>query len=426
LQIAEHFLFNLSLLVVLLFFLGLWGRQSTDSTMNILTSAYFIVSLSICFFFSYPINENVLLDLRLIPFMIGSLYAGMGAILGLLSVVVRGFYGFDLGFILNASLYLTLAHLSIKWAPKFLVLLPKQRILYTVYFTLVIGTIQAFVLGIISQKHVWGAYIAYLFIQPIGAGLIAFFLEELCKSNKFKNHKVESKRLEAVEQMGAAISHEIRNPLTAALGFVQLLENDHLSEDERILYLSVLKQELHSAETVIHDYLTFSNPAIEREKFDLIQEVSNVVLSLKPQAQRTGIRIITVLPKNVIIEGDRQKLRQCLMNLMKNAVEAMGDGGLLKVKVILQHSTVTIRIRDTGLGMTKEQIDRIGEPYYSTKGDRGTGLGLMVVFSIIRAMNGTIHVESEVGKGTVFEISLPSISSETDLPSVSNIYIYTT
>lgn len=422
-QIAEHFLFNLSLIVVLLFILGLWGRQSNDSTMKVLTITYFILSLSICFFFSYPINENVLLDLRLIPFMIGSLYSGMGVILGLLSVVVRGFYGFDIGFVLNALLYLTLALLSIKLAPKFLTLLPKQRILYTVYITLVIGIIQAVALDYITQQQVWGAYTAYMLIQPIGAGLIAFFLEELCKSYKFKNHKVESKRLEAVEQMGAAISHEIRNPLTAALGFVQLLEDDQLSEDEKTLYLTILKQELHSAENVIHDYLTFSNPNIENEKFDLIHEVTNVVLSLKPQAQKNEIRIITVLPKNVIIEGDRQKLRQCLMNIMKNAIEAMGDGGLMKVKVILHHSTVTIRIRDTGPGMTKEQIDRIGEPYYSTKGDRGTGLGLMVVFSIIRAMNGTIHVESEVGKGTVFEISLSSISSDIEIPRMSNIYL---
>ncbi|WP_378153647.1 ATP-binding protein [Chungangia koreensis] len=422
-QIVEHFLFNLSLLVVLLFFLGLWGRHSSDSTLKVLTKTYFITSISICFFFSYPINENVLLDLRLIPFIIGSLYAGMGIILGILAVIVRGFFGFDLGFILNALLYLTLAHISIKWAPKFLVLLPKQRILVAVYITLAIGILQGLALDFITQEHPWGAYTAYLFIQPIGVGLIAFFLEELCKSNKFKNHKVETKRLEAVEQMGAAISHEIRNPLTAALGFVQLLENDQLNEEERELYLSILKQELHSAENVIQDYLTFSDPNIEKEKFDLIQEVTNVVHSLKPHAQKNEIRIITVLPKNVIIEGDRQKLRQCLMNIMKNALEAMENGGLLKVKVILHYSTVTIRIKDTGPGMTKEQIERIGEPYYSTKGDRGTGLGLMVVFSIIRAMNGTIHAESEVGKGTVFEISLPTIPSDIEIRTMSNIYI---
>ncbi|MFC4410139.1 ATP-binding protein [Chungangia koreensis] len=363
------------------------------------------------------------MDLRLIPFIIGSLYAGMGIILGILAVIVRGFFGFDLGFILNALLYLTLAHISIKWAPKFLVLLPKQRILVAVYITLAIGILQGLALDFITQEHPWGAYTAYLFIQPIGVGLIAFFLEELCKSNKFKNHKVETKRLEAVEQMGAAISHEIRNPLTAALGFVQLLENDQLNEEERELYLSILKQELHSAENVIQDYLTFSDPNIEKEKFDLIQEVTNVVHSLKPHAQKNEIRIITVLPKNVIIEGDRQKLRQCLMNIMKNALEAMENGGLLKVKVILHYSTVTIRIKDTGPGMTKEQIERIGEPYYSTKGDRGTGLGLMVVFSIIRAMNGTIHAESEVGKGTVFEISLPTIPSDIEIRTMSNIYI---
>jgi len=354
--------------------------------------------------------------------MIGSLYAGMGAVLGILSVILRGFYGIDSGFFYNALLYLTFAFLSVKFGKLFLMKPAKQRIGITVFLTLAIGFIQSFALTLLFDKPMWDAYFSYMVIQPAGAGMISFFIEELCKSYKFKNLKVETKKLEAVEQMGAAISHEIRNPLTAALGFVQLLENDRLSDDERNLYLTILKNELHSAENVIHDYLTFSNPEMEKHKFDLVEEISNVVLSLKPQAMRGNVRIITVLPKNVVIVGDRQKLRQCLLNIMKNAIEAMEEGGILKAKLFLNPSSVTIRIKDTGPGMSQEQIDRIGEPYYSTKGDRGTGLGLMVVLSIIRAMNGTVHVESEIGKGTIFEITLPAVSSGSRTPYLSNIY----
>lgn len=421
-QIVEHFFFNLSLMVVLLFFSALWTRRTKAHTTKVLTRLFMIVSLIVCFLFSYQLNDSVILDLRLIPFLIGAFYAGMGVVLAILSVIIRGYYSFDFGFICHSFLYLFLAHLSIKWAPLFLSKPPKQRIAIIALSALTIGIMQSIVLGITFNEYSWYVYFSYLFIQPVGAGMVAFFLEELCKSFKYKSFKVESKKLEAVEQMGAAISHEIRNPLTAALGFVQLLENDYISDEERNLYLTILKNELHSAENVIHDYLTFSNPEIEKDQIDLVLEVTNVVLSLKPQAISSNVRIITVLPKSVVIEGDRQKLRQSLQNIMKNAIEAMETGGILKVKLILQPSSVIIRIKDTGPGMTQEQIERIGEPYYSTKGDKGTGLGLMVVLSIIRAMNGTIHIESTLGKGTCFEITLPVISSESEVSNRSNVY----
>src|SRR5690606_15181647 len=99
---------------------------------------------------------------------------------------------------------------------------------------------------------------------------------------------------------------------------------------------------------------------------------------------------------------------QCFVNLMKNAIEAMPNGGILSVySTVVNGKSVVIRIKDTGIGMDDKQLSRLGEPYFSTKDIKGTGLGMMVVYRIIESMNGFIEVESEVGKGTCFTITLP-------------------
>src|SRR5690606_7165823 len=103
------------------------------------------------------------------------------------------------------------------------------------------------------------------------------------------------------------------------------------------------------------------------------------------------------------------------VNIIKNSIEAMENGGTITVEVDSTPSNVTIRIHDTGKGMSPEQVERLGEPYYSTKGESGTGLGIMVAYNIVRAMKGTINVKSEVGKGTTFEFTFPA--EETNVKS---------
>jgi two-component system, sporulation sensor kinase B len=123
------------------------------------------------------------------------------------------------------------------------------------------------------------------------------------------------------------------------------------------------------------------------------------------------VEIVTNFSVIGFIKGDRQRFRQCFINILKNAVEAMPNGGQLYIETHYSQDYVTICIRDTGIGMTSEQLERLGEPYYSTKGKNGTGLGMMVVYSIVRAMHGFIKVESELDAGTTFYIKFPTIIS---------------
>ena len=223
--------------------------------------------------------------------------------------------------------------------------------------------------------------------------------------------------------MGAAISHEIRNPLTSAIGFAQLLQDPSLEQKKRTEYLSILQEELASAEKVIQDYLTFSKPLIEKvEELDVQAELKRVINLLEPLANQQSVKITFHFAANAVIKGDRQKFHQCFVNVLKNAIESMPTGGELKISTVMRLAEISIRIKDTGEGMTKEQLARLGEPYYSTKGAKGTGLGVMVVYSIVRAMKGTIEVRSEVGRGTTFQFSFkeykPNIQEFNNEPSI--------
>ncbi|WP_327078397.1 HAMP domain-containing sensor histidine kinase [Bacillus sinesaloumensis] len=260
------------------------------------------------------------------------------------------------------------------------------------------------------------AWFAYLVIPAIGLGILSYFTEFFRNNFIMRQTIVKSEKLYAVEQMGAAISHEIRNPLTAANGFVQLLMSNNLPRHKQKEYLSIIKEELGAAERVIQDYLTFSKPALETiEILQIKRELQQVLTILKPTANQNSVEIHTNFALIGSMSGDRQKFQQCFINVMKNAIEAMPGGGQLYVETSYDRSNVTITIRDTGVGMTKEQIDRLGEPYYSTKGSKGTGLGMMVVYSIVKAMNGTIRVTSVIGEGTEFTFQFPSthITNET-------------
>jgi len=375
---------------------------------------YFIASLVLCYIFSYQFNDGMVLDLRIVPFLIGGLYLGLSPILGLLIIIIRGFHGIDIGFWIAVAFYSLFSYLIWRISPWFVKLPSKCRILFTVGVTLLVSLLILIGLEVLaSPQHSLDIWFAYLFVPPLGVAMISYIIEVIEKNKYLRQRLVKSEKLEAVEQMGAAISHEIRNPLTSAIGFAQLLQDSTLEKDKRTQYLAILKGELESAERVIQDYLTFSKPLIETvEALDTHKELNHVIKLLQPLANQQSVKVITNFSTNGLIEGDRQKFHQCFINIIKNAIESMPHGGELNIDTLMRSSNIVIQIKDTGEGMTKEQLTRLGEPYYSTKGAKGTGLGVMVVYSLVRAMKGTIEVKSEVGRGTIFQFSFQQYKTQ--------------
>lgn len=221
---------------------------------------------------------------------------------------------------------------------------------------------------------------------------------------------VKIEKMEVVSQLAASISHEIRNPLTVVKGFIQLLKTPSLPQDTKDRYIQIALDEINRAEAIINDYLTFAKPTSDKvERLMVNEELQKVVQMLAPMAHMNSIEIVKKLQPGAIV-GNIQYFQQCFLNLIKNSIEAMPNGGTLTISSRLHGNHIIITIKDTGVGMTAEQVNRFGEPYFSTK-DKGTGLGTMVAVKMIQAMQGKLHIESEVNKGTTLTITFPKAAN---------------
>lgn len=399
-----HFLFNLSLLMILFFIFFLLNKRVGSIHLHKRASLfYFVVSLILCSLFSYPIQSGYVLDLRIIPFLLGGLYLGFSPILGFLVIFFRAFHGIDVGFFIGVAFYTVFSLFIWYISPWFLKLTSNIRILFSTGITLLIS-IGTFTIALnkVSPDQLLDIFIAYSIVPPLGVAMISAFIEIREKNQQLQQQLVIEEKLAALEQMGAAISHEIRNPLTTAIGYIELLDQFSFDRNNSKKYLTIIKDELDSAEGIIQDYLTFSKPIIESiEELDIQKELTHILKLLLPLANYHSVKVSTDFSTSETIQGDKSKFHQCFVNIIRNSIESMPYGGALTIKTIATQNKIIISIQDTGIGLSKEQIKRIGEPHYSTKGPKGTGLSMMVAYSILRAMRGTIDVQSEIGKGTI-------------------------
>lgn len=399
-----HFLFNLSLLMILFFIFFLLNKSIGSIHIHKRASLfYFVFSLILCSLFSYPIQSSYSLDLRIIPFILGGLYLRFSPILGFLVIFFRGFHGIDVGFFIGVAFYTVFSFFIWYISPWFLKLTSNIRILFSTGITLLVSIGILFIaFNKVSPEQFIDIFIAYVIVPPLGVAMISSLIEIREKNQQLQQQLIIEEKLAAVEQMGAAISHEIRNPLTTAIGFIELLDQVSLDNNKRTKYLSIIKNELDSAESVIQDYLTFSKPIIESiEELDIQKELTHILKLLHPLANYHSVKVSTDFSTYGTIQGDKSKFHQCFINIIRNSIESMPFGGDLIIKTIATQNKIIISIQDTGIGLSKKQIKHIGEPYYSTKGPKGTGLSMMVAYSILRAMRGTIEVQSEIGKGTI-------------------------
>lgn len=405
--ITIHFLFNLTLLTILFFAFFLLNKRVGSIHIHKRTGLlYFVLSLILCSLFSYPIQSEYVLDLRIIPFLLGGLYLRLSPILGFLVIFFRAFHGIDLGFFIAIAFYSVFSFFIWRISPWFLKLTSTTRILFSTGITLLlsVGILLTIALNTVSADQLLDIIIAYVVVPPLGVALLSSLIEIREKNQQLQQQLIIEEKLAAVEQMGAAISHEIRNPLTTAIGFIDLLDQVYLDNNRRTKYLSIIKNELDSAEGIIQDYLTFSKPVVESvEELDIQEELTHILKLLHPLANYHSVKVSTDFSTYGTIQGDKSKFHQCFINIMRNSIESMSYGGALLIKTVATQNKIIISIQDTGTGLSKEQIQRIGEPHYSTKGPQGTGLSMMVAYSILRAMRARIEVQSEIGKGTTFQ-----------------------
>ena len=234
------------------------------------------------------------------------------------------------------------------------------------------------------------------------------------------NRFVQEDRLVTLGRLVASVCHEINNPITSIVTFNKLILS-HIKEDqlppeglkafERYLEMSI-REALRSG-TIVNNLLTFARQkGVESGPVDLNELVGTILMLLGHQMDKTDLKREVLLPEPPFgAYGDYAQIQQVLMNLISNAIEAMPDGGTLTIEGGYEegHDYIWLAVRDTGCGIAQEDLQQIFEPFYSTKtGGKGVGLGLSMVYGITREHNGTVEVESTVGEGTCFKITLPA------------------
>ena len=223
----------------------------------------------------------------------------------------------------------------------------------------------------------------------------------------FKQQLEQQQNLNSIGQMAASIAHEIRNPMTSLKGFVELLRLN--SNEDHQNYLSVMDSELQRMESILTELLHLSKPK-ERsyEETSITHVVKEVIELMIPHAIKYNVLLklddCNYYP--ISVRGNHNRLKQMLINLVKNAIEVMCNGGVIVIKLENHDGGVEVSVIDEGAGLTDTEMDQLFTPFYTTK-STGTGLGLALVKTVVEEHNGSINVESTIGLGTTFKISLP-------------------
>ncbi len=241
-----------------------------------------------------------------------------------------------------------------------------------------------------------------------------------------KTRLIQSEKMGAFGQMSAGIAHEVKNPLAGILGYAQMSKKKLPADSEILPYIDIIEKEAVRCKEIVENLMRFARqekPVMSR--IDLNKTVKDSIRLVEHQMSISGIKIVQIFAVDgapIWCAGNSNQLQQVLMNLMLNAQHAMDNKGTLTITTHYEQekNRVLILISDTGHGMTEEVKNRIFEPFFTTKGvGKGTGLGLSVSIGIIKDHGGSIDVESEVGKGTTFTITIPIGESATQSPSTA-------
>lgn len=417
----KDFLLHLFIIIVPLFICH-W--MLLDSSINkkkkargqIWFGAFAGLASVLCMLFPVSI-EGVLLDLRSVPLFTAILYGGTvsGITATVFILAVRPFLGGDpVLFAFASAVHLLYCILPFIYAKRFARLPRSKKMLVSVFISLTAscivyaGTITyLLIMEKPGQEEALKGFVLLSLMLVLSMLFVVRLKEYLTEHRRMREQMEQNEKLRLVSELAASVAHEVRNPLTAVKGFLQLTQP--VAAGKQREYIRTALSELGRAEEIIGDFLSFAKPSVERvERFDAAEVIKNAAEIVIGYAHLNNVEIEVRLEPAVFIKGERSKLQQSVLNLMKNGIEAMEQGGRLDVQLLKdRHKPVCyIAIADTGKGMNEEQLRRAGTPFYTTK-EKGTGLGLMVTLKLLQSMGGQAHFQSKKGQGTTVTVQLP-------------------
>ncbi|HEY3103116.1 MAG TPA: ATP-binding protein [Pyrinomonadaceae bacterium] len=254
-----------------------------------------------------------------------------------------------------------------------------------------------------------GYSIAPLFLESGETSGLVITFQDLTDVRVMEETARRQDRLAAVGRLAASIAHEIRNPLAAMRGSIQMLRSELTDNSDHGQLMEIILRESDRLNKIVTDYLNYARPRpAEMNEVDVSALIRETLKLLRnsPEISEGHVLKEALPDEPLMVKGDAEQLKQVCWNVARNAMQAMPDGGEFFVHAERTHADrVHISFKDSGCGMSPEQVERLFEPFTSTTG--GTGLGLSIVYQIIRDHSGTINVRSRQGKGTVISVELP-------------------
>lgn len=415
-SIIKDFLLQLTLMVIPIFihFTFITERVKSDKNRNIIMTILWGISILLCMSLPVSFGQGARLELRIIPLLFGTLYGGFwpGIFLSVLIVLYRLSFGIGIGFYNTVLVLLLTLPVILYFQKSFSSSEKDKRVKIAVglsFYYCIIGLTIFCILRGFSFDNLKVQMIHLIFVVVV-TWFFTMLNETISEIQQLRLEVQNTEKLRVISELTSVFAHEIRNPMQVTRGFLQLLNEPDLPNEKKE-YIKISIEELDRANEIINDFLSFGKPTINsNEKINVGYQIDRVVNIIRSYSMNHNVEIKTDVLDNYWICANPQKFNQSLINILKNAVESMPNGGIVWVICTsTDDGNIKINIKDQGIGMTKKQIDRLGSPFYSLK-EEGTGLGMMVSFQIIRSFKGRIIVKSEKDIGTEFIILLPQIT----------------
>ncbi len=262
-----------------------------------------------------------------------------------------------------------------------------------------------------NEKRLWAITVNQLFDESrISKGKIINFQDET-HIRLLEKRLRQSEKMAAIGQLAAGIAHEIRNPLAGISGSIQLLQSDGDNSEQDRKLMNIVTREIDRLNHLITEFLDFARPEAPMEdQIKLGSLLMEIVQLVKNDSHTTDlVDLLIDCDENIIIRGNRNKLKQAFFNIVMNAFQAMKSVESPRLQMTLgqEKTSVCVILKDNGIGMSDELKERIFEPFHTTK-QRGTGLGLAITHSILESHGAGIQVDSEQGLGSEFQIRFPN------------------
>jgi polar amino acid transport system substrate-binding protein len=239
-------------------------------------------------------------------------------------------------------------------------------------------------------------------------------LNDETEKRKLQQKLITQEKLHALGQLVAGVAHEIRNPLTSIKTFIDMLPKKYDRPEFRELIVEHLPAEVNRLNMIVSDLIEYARPRPPQKQRYTAGELASLLAFLQVTTEKKGIHLEKRIDENLVFFIDPQQIRQVIFNLVFNAIDAVEDAPEKKIAIMMEkenESAGRITVSDTGKGIKKEEINRIFEPFYSSK-EKGGGLGLTLSYNLIKENNGDIYVDSQPSRGTVFTIKLPLYKPE--------------